>query len=347
MWRTVFRPDLVLDYGAMAEQSIFHNVVKAEPAYTQLLCNLLKRDKNFRSAFLCKIGIGDEVVSASDIEAEVYLNGNGRADIRIKTKTVCVIIEIKTEFVRGLEDTQLLDTKKERCYRIYLEAQKKAGIRAILVFLIPAAWKYSADIEEMIKAYKEKSGPDVIEVDHPVTWEDMIHLLRECEGMYLADFKVFLEERFGPVVFDKSEVMVMEDESFPIELFVKLVKFLDDLRLQINLQPKKGLEIQKSEIGFGAVFGEEQETYFWVGFWPEFWRKKRKLLCFGIKDAPDHVRLAFSESFKEEYGFDVTNGPDRYLMGFVPSNDLLGPGKFEEAKAKIKKIWQETSKPVV
>lgn len=331
----------------MAEQSIFHNVVKAEPDYTQLLCNLLKRDENenFRKSFFEKIGLGAEVVTPSEIQAEVHLDGHGRADIRVKTETVCVIVEIKTELRRGLRDTQLLDHDKETGYLRYLQEQLKDR-RARLVFLIPAASKFAPHIREMVQEYKRKFRHEGIETDDAVTWENVIGLLADHqplrENIFLSEFRVLLEERFGAIALKDQEVKVFFDSSFSIGTFVSYVKLIDDLRSQIvEGKPPFELSIKKDEYGF-SFYGSRGN--FWCGFWPKYWNEYPCML-FGIAGTSAATKAAFAESLRETFGQPVISIPDEedWTMGYIPADDLLGRDAFEKNKKRLQSIWKALS----
>ncbi len=96
----------------MTACSIFHQLVKYETEYTQLLCNLLQRDKSFRLAALQVLfpNCPAESVHPAHIRLEVDLEEHGRPDLVIKNEKMVAILEVKLGAAR--QKTQLWEADK-------------------------------------------------------------------------------------------------------------------------------------------------------------------------------------------------------------------------------------------
>src|SRR5579863_4468567 len=140
----------------MPKESIFHKLIKNENSYSQLLCNMMRREGDFRGDFLDQFSKHlKERVKASDIRTQVRLPKCGQADILIRSDKLCMIVEVKTESHRGVTDRQgLLDNPQS--YQAWLEEQKAAGSEAWLVFLVPETWKNLPEKEQEIDDYKRR-----------------------------------------------------------------------------------------------------------------------------------------------------------------------------------------------
>ena len=201
----------------MPQESIFHKLIKNENSYTQLLCNILRRDGGFRNDFFNLVGVQTTSLGAVRIQTQKGLAGHGQADILMQSSSICMIIEVKTEALRSMTDKQLLNTPKS--YLRWLEQKVAESKEAWLIYLVPATWSLLDEKTDAIGRYErsvEKAGVRIV----LLIWEDVINLLavakRQTGFSVIEEFYSLLCERFGPIVFDDMETEVMFSENFPV-----------------------------------------------------------------------------------------------------------------------------------
>lgn len=338
----------------MPKESIFHKLIKSENSYTQLLCNMMKRDGGFRSDFLDKCDVHlKELVKASDIRTQVRLTKSGQADILIQSNgphRVCIIVEVKTESYRGMTEKQkLLDHPAS--YQQWLEKQMADGSDAWLIFLVPASWKHRADKRQEIESYRERYGGKGIHV-HDILWEDVLQLLpadgTKTETSLAHEFRLLLEERFGPIGFDKQETISMFNDEFPIKQFAKLNALLDETRKRAcaassrktNTKKKRiNLEVDKDEAGFCFPNSD-----LWIGYWALFWSDGNPFpICFGVNDETTSLANKFRKAFYDEYKEEAKQFGG-YTMGWVPKDDFEDANAIEKIWPKLERIWDAVAK---
>jgi hypothetical protein len=324
----------------MVDKSIFHNIVKRETAYTQLLCNMLKRDRNFRDELLRKCGLDPTTIKSSDIEAEKRLGEYGQADILIRSSRVWLIIELKTETHRGRESTQEIEDKG-KTYLGWLRAEAPVGTISRLLFLVPSEWKHRIGTAKEIEAYA--SVPNTTDLGvNMLLWPQLVTILHKSAGELATEFRRLIEDRYGPIGFTPEERSQMFAKEFPLTTVVKLVKLLDDVRRASKIKAEL-LNIGKDEIGFYFQMTNKKSCCLWVGLWPDFWNEKDQLspICFGVADSEvtSDVKEAFMVSLKAVYNQD-TISYGGYQLGYVPLEDFDEHDSVETIKPKLNKIWE-------
>jgi len=331
----------------MPHESIFHKLVKNENSYTQLLCNIIKRDAIFRSAFLGRFGGHLEgLVKPSHIHSQKRLDKCGQADIFIKSPGVCLIIEVKTEPHRGRTDKQMLDTANN--YRQYLENQKsiEPSLETWLVFLVPAAWIHRADVKREIEMFERDAANGGLKVMQ-ILWEEMPELLPEHKGhkdiSLSEDFRLLLDERFGPIGFDPQEATAMFNQDFPLRTVLKLNKFIDEVRDKAG-SPAGELEIYKDEFGFYLnKKGKEKTCWLYFGCWLSFWENTRYPICFGVEAVSPNVREAFARALKDNLGREAMQFEGDWLMGWFTQEELSDSNAAEMISQKLLTLWESMS----
>jgi len=322
-------------------ESIFHKVVSQENSFTQLLCNLMKRDPDFLGRFLDLL---DErlkrFVKPLQIQPQVRLDKCGKPDILLQTREFSMIIEIKTESHRDLENSQrLLD--KSVGYQSWLDAQRSDVREAWLVYLVPANWRYRHSNEQEIKNYKQRAGEKGIRVEQ-IYWDDVLVLLSRENAVTMSpfaeEFRLLLTERFGPVTFETKEIKQMFTPDFPMRTVLKLNMVLNGIK-EKALGRKAELSCEKYEFGFYLTSGERK---MFVGYSLDLWDKNHHYpICFGIPRSTSETEEAFSQAFEEVYGkgkspiLDV----DDWVMGWVPQEEF---DRFDAHDA-IGEIWPKLS----
>jgi hypothetical protein len=329
----------------MSEESIFHKLIKGENAYTQLLRNVMVRDDGFRGGLL---DLFDERlkdwVNPGHVRTQVPLPRCGQADILIRSPRLSMIVEAKTETHRTVTDKQrLLDNPAS--YQSWLEMEKANGSEAWLVFLVPASWKYRDDKEDEITAYKKRFNQRGI-LTKQIFWEDLLPLLiksaNQKELSLVHEFRLVLEERFGPVRFDREEAAAVFSDNFPVSTMLKLIAVIDKIG-QENIRKPSKLDITKEEFGwYFTKRGEETSCWLYFGCWLDFWNDNHHPICFGVSDVSPAIKKQFVSSLKEIYKQDPIQCGD-YLMGYIPEEDLAKSSAVEEISPKIKRLWKSMS----
>jgi hypothetical protein len=356
----------------MTQQSIFHNIVSRETAYTQLLCNLLKRDSTFCSAFLKGCGVEDSLaVDPADIAAERRLDHrSGQADILIEAPNLCMIIEIKTELHRGKQSTQETPeideideiNDNDENYLGWLRRRKKSSPSTMtrLVFLIPSQWVHRTGVEEQIEKYEKSLVRDAVPVK-VLLWPQLLKISKDSPNKLVEEFRLLIADRFGPIGFETEETQLMCNSDFPIETIVKLISLIEQIRLVFHpssrkkLKPASKLYIEKGEFGFYLTNATNNKCSLFFGLWPDlwkdpdFWRKSSENaspICFGVEtsEVSADVRKAFQRSLKSIY--KQTPFPfGGYELGYIPQKDFdeNKDDALETLKHKLEKLWDEMS----
>jgi hypothetical protein len=319
---------------------------------------MMKRDGKFRDAFLMKIGAHlEKRVEASDIHTQVRLTVHGQADILIEPDgphRLCMIVEVKTESYRGMTGKQhLLDHPAS--YQRWLEQKMATGSEAWLVFLIPASWNHRREVKQEIEGYKQRYKTKAVRVGE-ILWEDVWQLLLNNETkneISLAyEFRLVLEERFGPIGFDEQETMLMFKDDFPMKEFLKLNAVLDGIgekarkASSIKKSEKKkrlpkhvSLEIEKDAAGFCLP-----NSNLWIGYWLPFWNAGNPFpICFGVEDVTSKLADRFKKAFYDEYK-EEAKPFGGYTMGWVPKDDFEDANAIEKIWPKLERIWDAVAK---
>jgi hypothetical protein len=337
----------------MWAESIFHKLVKDENSYTQLLCNLMRRDSVFREAVLANLIDKDlrEEVKAHHIHTQMYLwqkRHYGYADIYIETPNLAIIVEIKTDLHRGMTIRQSAPESRDS-YVKYLKGRKRRV--ALVAFLVPLDWGHRPTIEQEYKDSLKRCGID-FKVFH---WEDILRLIprpRETDNPSLVgEFRLLLSERFGPVEFEPEEVTFMLDKEFPLPAALKLVALIEEVRKKAEakgVHVSRSLDIGKEELGFG--FEKNKHWPLWFGCWSDNWGEaERPAIGFYIerttrKDSAP-IEQAFRAAYDKFYGGEPTLAEDRWILGWVKEEDMIGPAA-DQIWNRLLPIWKAVEKAV-
>jgi hypothetical protein len=320
-------------------ESIFFKLVTKEDDYTQLLCNLMKRDRDFcvrvLTLFLGKDLIRD--LTRVHFSTQRHLpKRRGRPDLIIETSKLYVIVEVKTEPHRGC--TQRQELIAVNGYLRQLAEQSESGKLAALIFLVPNNWKFRRKIEGDIEKWQAATQVVVA----LKSWMDILAVLSTDREAFpfLTDFKVLLSERFGPIDFDSREAQSMFASDFPLPTILKINAVIEGLRKKAGKRAT-ALEVHKDETGFYLKKGSRLLLY--VGCWLAFWEDNHPFpICFGIEDDVPVVKDAFKQAFANAYKTDAILFGE-WTMGWVPEEDFTGPDAVERIWSKLEPIWEAVS----
>ena len=169
----------------------------------------------------------------------------------------------------------------------------------------------------------------------------MLTILNVSQEKLAKEFRLLINERFGPVGFIAEERTGLFAKAFPLRAVVKLVKLLENIRLGCNIKSDR-MELGKDELGFYFSETKNELCSLYVGLWPELWETEHvSPICFGIDvdKVTDVVRLAFAEALLKEYGQEPISF-DGYELGYIPEEHFDEDDALERIKPKLEAIWK-------
>jgi TDG/mug DNA glycosylase family protein len=155
-------------------ESIFHKLVAKENSYTQLLCNLMKRDEGFCRTLLTlfagenpRMPFGDLIISPQ----KGLRDDCGQPDLLIEAPTLCIIVEVKTESHTARTPRQKL-FGTDRSYLSYLKDKHHSGVETAFTFLVPHNWVFKEEMNDEIATFHEEGKWEKLTVTQ-VFWEQV------------------------------------------------------------------------------------------------------------------------------------------------------------------------------
>ena len=334
-------------------ESIFHKLVTKENSYTQLLCNMMRRDEGVRRTLLHLFAgespnwhFGDQSVNP-----QIRLRDKcGQPDLIIESPTLCLIVEVKTE-------SHTLRTPKQgllgtgRSYLSYLKEKHDSGVEAVLTFLVPHNWEFRQEVDDEIATLREEAVEKRVRVNQ-VFWEEVLERISkeetQTESPLIEEFRLLLAERFGPIRFYPEESKQMFSTEFPMHNVVKLNAVLEGLRQKARKDAGKlhiekyGTRLYSDKNEFGFCLRKSNGTLLFVGYSLQFWNDGHPYpISFGIPDAASNVQEAFKSAFQEVYKEEAVSFVDKWTMGWVPEGDFNSLDAVDEIWGKLVTIWKK------
>jgi hypothetical protein len=331
-------------------ESIFHKLVKHEPSYTQLLCNILRRDEKFRKDFFGMKGISQTApVKPEQIHVEKHLGEHGRADIWIRSTHLRMIVEIKTNLGRRLEESQLLvDDGKRKSYLDLLKKEAEEADVARIVYLAPRKWFYWDETDELIRVFNRRTDCSVRA--SLISWEEVTRLIPEPDQAsptisLAGDFRLLLSERFGPTTLTLEEVKIMLGSDFSVEIVLKLISLIHDISFELASKKKSAMQVEIGSWGYGFYVrtSKKQNSILYIGCWLQIWKITGSPVCFAMEGASEEERSAFARSLFSVYGQAPVPNEDGWIVGFVPEQDISGSEAVGSISGKIRKVFDSIS----
>ena len=96
------------------------------------------------------------------------------------------------------------------------------------------------------------------------------------------------------------------------------------------------LQITRDEFGF--FFKKDKTWVLYFGCWPGSGHESSRTLCFGVDDPTEEVRKAFVQSLERVYG-QVATVRDKWIMGWVPDENLENPDATRVVWEKLEQVW--------
>jgi hypothetical protein len=329
----------------MPHESIFHKLVKNENSYTQLLRNLMVRNDVFRTEFL-SLFFGEQKanhVLAAHIHSQYKLENGGQPDILILTSSSCLIIEIKTENLTGRTPKQVLRSVSEDdpvTYLHYLQSKSLMGFDTALVFLVPPAWKHWHDLEDEIAEITLNGAKKAVAVKQ-FSWTEVLSHFRRTDKIsgdaFIEEFCNLVAERFGATGFVKEEIDSMAYDTISLATALKINSLIEETRVKaLKVTDATPLQITRDEFGF--FFKKNNKWVLYFGCWPSGGDESPHALCFGVEDPTADVRKAFIQSCEDVYG-QVAVERDKWIMGWVPNEDLETSDATRAVWGKLEQVW--------
>lgn len=329
----------------MAKETIFHKLVKNENSYTQLLRNLMVRDDVFRTEFL-SLFFGERQakhVLAAHVHSQYKLENGGQPDILILTSSSCLIIEVKTENLTGRTPKQVLRSVSEDdpvTYLHYLQSKRLMGFDTALVFLVPPAWKHWRDLEDEIAEITLDGAKKAVAVKQ-FSWTEVLSHFRKADKIsgdaFVEDFCNLVAERFGATGFVKEEIDSMAHDTISLATALKINSLIAETRAKaVEVADATPLQITRDEFGF--FFKKNNKWVLYFGCWLSGGNESSHALCFGVDDPTAEVRKAFIQSFEKVYG-QVAVVRDKWIMGWVPDEDLETSDATRAVWGKLEQVW--------
>ena len=325
----------------MAGESIFHNLVKSENSYTRLLRNLMVRDTAFRTEFLSLFLREEQAksISAKHVLSQKRLGDCGQPDLLIETGNLSLIIEVKTENLTGGTPKQLLRPStcdRPETYLDYLQKKSSEKCHALLVFLVPHAWKYRPKFQDQITVLKATGAKNNVSVQL-VSWAAALRHF-ETEGTasgdgFVKEFYDLAVEKFGTTGFVQEEIDSMKDDKMSLKTALKINSLISEVKTKAKKDGSGDWDIAKDALGF---YLEANGKWLYFGCWLECKSKSGHGLCFGVEDPTERVKAAFIKSLRNEYGQSHFGVYEKWIMGSVPDGDLVSS---DAVWSKLEKVW--------
>ena len=294
----------------MAEFSVFHRLVQNEPSYTQLLCNLLKRDTQFRSKLLKELfpDFPVETIYPAHIRSEFLLGADGRPDIVISNDQVVAILELKLTAL--LTNNQ--DFNADNGYSRLLRNSENITKAKFWTFLAPHDYSIKPSTQDDFIAEK-------------YTWESLLTLCKSLSpaNALVTEFAYLLEEKFGSLVFIEEE-RKMYKQGFPYLAAVKLIRLVEDVGKIIRLSHFKVMsETTKDEWGFYLM--DNKKTLLYFGCWPRFSESEKDgaPLCYGVGRDFENDSSKMYEAFRS-ISPEAVETIEKWLLAPIKAESLEG-----------------------
>jgi hypothetical protein len=320
--------------------SIFHRLVTKENSYSQLLCNLMNKDDQFRERILALL-----LTETGPFPGTLRVDGQkrlpkrrGQPDLVIESSQWYVIVEVKTE--RHCARTKRQELGATNGYLSHLQSLKD-GRRVALIFLVPQNWKFRRTVENDVKQKHGKQGVSIA----LKTWGELMTVLPN-EGKadsFLYQFRLLLAERYGSIEFEEEEVSALFKSEISIKTILKFNAVLEGLRQKAGKRNTSSMNMDKDESGFFLIKGSRWLLF--VGCWQTFWNDGHEYpICFGTEDESPKVKEAFRNAFRKGFESEAIQF-GKWTMGWIPEEDFRVPDDpVEKIWAKLEPIWKAVSK---
>jgi hypothetical protein len=214
------------------------------------------------------------------------------------------------------------------------------GFDTALVFLVPPAWKHWHDLEDEIAEITLNGAKKAVAVKQ-FSWTEVLSHFRTADKIsgdaFVEDFCNLVTERFGATGFVKEEIDSMAHDTISLATALKINSLIAETRAKaVEVADATPLQITRDEFGF--FFKKNNKWVLYFGCWLSSGNESSHALCFGVDDPTAEVRKAFIQSFEKVYG-QVAVVRDKWIMGWVPDEDLETADATRAVWGKLEQVW--------
>lgn len=328
----------------MASAAVFYKLVNKEDDYTQLLCNLMQRNADFRNRVL-RLFLSEESASEikpNHIRTQCVLPECGRPDIVIQTPSLCALVEVKINPKRALSPNQEPAPYGQKELKGYVRFLQGCKVREKwMVFLVPQDWKYREELQRML-LISESKYPHI--KSGLIFWEEIVQLITipTDSDQFLKGFQELLV-RFAPIMFSEEEVQLIFSKNFPLRGVLKLQRLIK--QVGERAKKKKGYSVKfvtdSQESGFYLM--KDKVGFFWCGIWADAGERDGQPFCFGVSDDDVELMPSLRNAFCEAYK-GTTKRIGDYTLGWIPQKTLEGDQSLEKVWARLEPVLAKVHK---
>jgi hypothetical protein len=266
----------------MLNNCVFDKVVNNENSQTQLLCNFMSRDEEFRTKVLT-LFLPEAVASKvrpHQIRREVSLLEGGRPDIRIDAQGACALIEVKASTRCELRENQ--DIREELgSYAAFLKRSNAVCKR--FGFLVPRDYESLEGLNSRMREAREQLG----DIEPKIVYWDQIPAIIEklqSRDLLFEEYRRFLARKFGPIGFNKEEIQMLSSTAF-LGPFFKLTDLIRQIEVKCKKEFKTDSESSRDEFAFYIKARGNAESLLYFGVWKDFAEQGGSPICYGVLDS--------------------------------------------------------------
>lgn len=262
--------------------SVFDKVVVNENSQTQLLCNFMRRDDEFRTKVLT-LFLPEAVASKvrpHEIRREVSLLEGGRPDITIEAQGVCALIEVKASTRCELRENQDV-REKLGSYAVFLKRNNAACKR--FGFLVPRDFDALEGLNSRTREAREQLGdiePKIVYWDQILA---IIEKLQSRDGLF-EEYRGFLAQKFGPIGFDQEEIQMLSSTAF-LRPFLKLTHLIRQIEIKCKKEFRTDFQTSRDEVALYIKAQGSRESLLYFGVWKDFAEQGGSPICYGVLDS--------------------------------------------------------------
>lgn len=266
----------------MLNNCVFDKVVVNENSQTQLLCNFMRRDDEFRTKVLT-LFLPEAVASKvrpHEIRREVSLLEGGRPDITIEAQGVCALIEVKASTRCELRENQ--DIRNELgSYVAFLKRSNAVCKR--FAFLVPRDWESRDGLNSRMRGARAQ----LADIEPKMVYWDQILAITEklqSRDVLFEEYRRFLAQKFGPIGFNKEEIQMLSSTAFLVPFF-KLTDLIKQIENKCKKEFKTDFENSRDEFAFYIKARGNPESLLYFGVWKDFAEQGGSPICYGVLDS--------------------------------------------------------------
>jgi hypothetical protein len=278
----------------MKDITIFNNLIKQEPHFTQLFYNFLKVNL-FRQSFLdlIKFDFDKKIIDFEHFQVEYHLSKYGKPDIVLQSYETEILFEIKSWYNRGLTKNQ------PDGYYKYLK-QNSARHKA-LILICPEDYEHLDIFNQRIDKIKSENDNIYLQT---IYWEEIASQIKskelDLQSPLIKEYLIFFNNWFQlePIFLNNVNLTIMFGPEFP-ESLQKMMQFVENqydyFQEKIEFPIKWSNEKKWEEYGFKITLPYES-GYLFIGIWFDYWKKTGNPFCISLYTVDKKLIKLFNKS---------------------------------------------------